>query len=63
MCFVKKEEGTAPVINYTINPLYPTGWVCPKCNKIFSPSTTECWYCNNPLYNNVDFGSGNVSGS
>ena len=22
------------------------GWVCPKCGRVFSPSTTECPYCN-----------------
>ena len=23
------------------------GWVCPKCNRVFSPSVFECVYCNN----------------
>lgn len=22
------------------------GWICPKCGKIFSPTTIECPYCN-----------------
>lgn len=22
------------------------GWICPKCNKVFSPSIIECIYCN-----------------
>lgn len=23
------------------------GWVCPKCGRVYSPSTQECFYCNN----------------
>ena len=23
------------------------GWVCPKCNRVLSPSVFECAYCNN----------------
>ena len=22
------------------------GWTCPNCGRVFSPSTTECLYCN-----------------
>ena len=22
------------------------GWQCPKCNRIYSPATPECYYCN-----------------
>jgi hypothetical protein len=25
----------------------PSGWCCPKCNRVYSPSTSECWSCNN----------------
>lgn len=25
---------------------YQIGWICPKCGRVFSPSTTECPYCN-----------------
>lgn len=24
---------------------YQTGWVCPKCGRVYSPSTPMCWYC------------------
>ena len=24
---------------------YPTGWVCPKCGRVYSPMTPCCWYC------------------
>jgi hypothetical protein len=27
----------------------PNGWVCPKCNRVYSPSTSECWSCNNDI--------------
>lgn len=23
------------------------GWTCPNCGKVFSPTVTECPYCNN----------------
>lgn len=23
-----------------------TGWICPKCNRVFSPETSECAPCN-----------------
>ena len=23
-----------------------SGWICPKCGRVFSPDTFECWYCN-----------------
>ena len=26
----------------------PTGWTCPKCGKVYSPMTSECYKCNNP---------------
>ena len=24
----------------------PQGWQCPQCGRIYSPSVTECEYCN-----------------
>lgn len=30
-----------------------TGWKCPQCNRVYSPSTSECWSCNSKLsFNN-----------
>ena len=28
--------------NYLIN----SGWVCPKCGRVYSPSQSYCMYCN-----------------
>ena len=25
----------------------PQGWVCPKCGRVYAPSTPMCWYCGN----------------
>lgn len=25
----------------------PQGWQCPVCGRVYSPSTTMCFYCNN----------------
>ena len=25
----------------------PSGWRCPQCGRIYSPSTIMCYYCNN----------------
>lgn len=23
------------------------GWICPKCGRVYSPTTPMCFYCNN----------------
>lgn len=23
----------------------PTGWICPKCGRVYSPTTPMCLYC------------------
>ena len=28
-------------------PINETGWECPKCGRIYSPSNPECQNCNN----------------
>ena len=25
---------------------YPTGWICPKCRRVYGPNEHECPYCN-----------------
>lgn len=29
---------------------YPTGWICPKCRRVYGPFVSECPYCNKPNY-------------
>ena len=24
------------------------GWICPKCTRVYSPTTTMCFYCGQP---------------
>lgn len=37
---------TYPTTPVQVPASIPTGWICPKCSKVFSPNTHECWYCN-----------------
>lgn len=41
---------TSPGSNITITatPFVQTGWICPKCGRVFAPFVSECHYCNNP---------------
>lgn len=32
----------------TIRTQTVTGWECPRCHRIYSPSVVECEKCNNP---------------
>lgn len=28
------------------------GWVCPKCGRVYSPTTPMCYYCGNGMTSN-----------
>lgn len=30
-------------------PSYLLGWFCPKCGRVYSPKTIECWACNSGI--------------
>lgn len=30
----------------TVYDFTPKGWICPKCSKVYSPTTPECCDCN-----------------
>ena len=29
------------------------GWICPKCGRVYSPSTSQCFYCGGGLSPNI----------
>ena len=29
------------------------GWVCPKCGRVYAPSTPMCWYCGQKEFMNI----------
>jgi hypothetical protein len=37
-----------PYTGVTFQPIYATGWVCPKCGTPYGPNTPECWRCAAP---------------
>lgn len=36
-----------------INPLREYGWICPKCGRVYSPSTSQCFHCGGGLSPNI----------
>lgn len=39
-----------------------TGWICPKCGRVYGPLVMECAKCNRKIYatvssNSFDFGA------
>lgn len=52
-CFF--HEGGKKYTNYTPNIIIqptdtfqfvPSGWCCPKCDRVYAPAVTECTHCN-----------------
>lgn len=41
------------------DPWAPKGWICPKCGRVYAPSTPMCSYCGKEEIRNVP----NTSGS
>ena len=31
----------------------PRGWICPKCGRVYGPSTPMCWFCGGEEVTNV----------
>lgn len=43
----KQEDPKPKPLATMIGPLRPhKGWQCPKCDYVYSPSTSECYRCN-----------------
>ncbi|NIO83417.1 MAG: hypothetical protein GTN53_22905 [Candidatus Aminicenantes bacterium] len=34
---------------YMAHKALSTGWKCPECNRIYSPLTAECKFCNSEI--------------
>lgn len=34
------------------------GWICPKCGRVYSPSTPQCVYCSNEAIANANCADG-----
>lgn len=48
--------------SYTLS--YPTGWVCPKCGAVMSPTQSTCVYCTPSWTPTVTYDSGgSISGT
>lgn len=35
--------------NQSTYQFYQQGWICPKCGRVYSPTTIMCLYCGNPM--------------
>lgn len=33
-----------------------SGWMCPGCNRCYSPTTPQCFTCGQPTYTTVNVG-------
>ena len=36
-----------------LNPYREYGWICPKCGRVYSPSTSQCFHCGGGLSPNI----------
>ena len=51
-----------PYLAQSYTPSYPTGWVCPKCGAVMSPTQNTCIYCTPAWTSTVTYGSGESIG-
>ena len=47
-----------PYLTRPYTPSYPTGWVCPKCGAVMSPTQSTCIYCTPAWTPTVTYDSG-----
>ena len=36
-----------------LNPHREYGWICPKCGRVYSPSTSQCLFCGGTYFPNI----------
>lgn len=66
LCWVDENSlyANPPLLPEIPQPSYPTGWVCPKCGAVMSPTQNTCIYCSPAWTPTVTYGSGgSISGS
>ena len=51
-----------PYLTQPYTPSYPTGWMCPKCGAVMSPTQSTCIYCTPTLTPTVTYDSGGSIG-
>ena len=39
--------------NPNLNPYREYGWICPKCGRVYSPSTSQCLFCGGTYAPNI----------
>lgn len=42
--------------NQSTYQFYQQGWVCPKCGRVYSPTTVMCMYCGHFVVNPMGLG-------
>ena len=40
-------------ISVPVSNILPTGWVCPKCGRVYGPVCLECHWCNILISNGI----------
>lgn len=53
-CVNCNPNGYLPLRTFPGVPVWPAqGWVCPRCTRVYGPSTLECWSCNSLINNGI----------
>lgn len=62
LCYQKHWGSIPPSTSTTLNtnffPFNNKGWVCPKCGRVYSNATPECYHCNEEINHKETFKEG-----